>query len=59
MRERIPDFSRAYDPDGLTPDEFDDFGPTVRTLRGFIGSYHDLQATIRDEMLPDPDKRRG
>ncbi len=59
LRERIPDFSRAYDPEGLSPDEFDSFGPTVRTLRGFIGSYHDLLGTIRDEMLPDPDKRRG
>lgn len=59
LREWIPDFSRAYDPDGLTPDEFDSFGPTVRTLRGFIGSYHDLLAAIRDEVLPDPDKRRG
>ncbi|MEO8468060.1 MAG: transaldolase family protein, partial [Chloroflexota bacterium] len=59
LRKWIPDFSRAYDPDGLTPDEFDSFGPTVRTLRGFIGSYHDLLAAIRDEVLPDPDKRRG
>ena len=59
LRDRIPDFSRAYDPDGLTPDDFDAYGATVRTLRGFIGSYHDLLATIRDEVLPDPDKRRG
>ncbi len=39
---RIPDFARAYEPDGLTIDEFDGFGPTVRTLRTFIKSYHDL-----------------
>lgn len=59
LRARIPDFSRAYDPDGLAPHEFDSFGATVRTLRGFIGSYHDLLGAIRDEILPDPDKRRG
>ncbi len=51
------DFRRAYDVDGLTIDEFDTFGPTRRTLRGFIGSYHDLVALIRDFMLPDPDKK--
>jgi len=51
----LPDFRRAYDPDGLTIDEFDTFGATVRTLRAFIGSYHDLAATIRDVMLPNPD----
>ena len=52
---KFPDFRRAYDVDGLTVDEFDSFGPTVRTLRTFIGSYHDLVALIRDFMLPNPD----
>jgi transaldolase len=51
----LPDFRRAYDPDGLTVEEFDGYGATVRTLRGFIGSYHDLVALIRDAMLPNPD----
>ena len=49
------DFRRAYDEDGMTVAEFDSFGATVRTLRGFIGSYQDLVATIRDFMLPNPD----
>jgi transaldolase len=52
---KFPDFRRAYDPDGMTVEEFDSFGPTVRTLRGFIGSYQDLVATVRDLMLPNPD----
>ncbi len=51
----FPDFRRAYEPDGLTPEEFDSFGATVRTLRGFIGSYQSLVAVIRDVMLPNPD----
>ena len=32
------------------------FGATRRTLRGFIGSYQDLVADVRDAMLPNPDK---
>jgi transaldolase len=52
---RIPDFGRAYEPDGLTVDEFDSFGPTVRTLRIFITGYHDLQAAVRDIVLPNPE----
>jgi transaldolase len=52
----VPDFLRAYEPDGMTADEFDDYGATRRTLRGFIASYQDLVATIRDFMLPDPDR---
>jgi len=55
LSARFPDFVRAFEPDGLTPEEFDAFGPTVRTLRGFIAAYHDLQAVVRDFMLPDPD----
>jgi Transaldolase len=54
---RIPDFRRAYEPDGLSPAEFETFGPAARTLRTFVKSYHDLQGAIRDLVLPDPDIR--
>lgn len=57
LLDRIPDFERAYTPSGLAIEEFDAFGPTVRTLRGFIKSYHDLVGAIRDVVLPDPDVR--
>jgi transaldolase len=55
LTRRIPDFSRAYEPDGLKSADFDSYGATARTLRAFIGSYHDLMAAIRDIMLPNPD----
>jgi len=51
----LPDFRRAYDVDGMRTEEFDSFGATARTLRGFIGSYQDLVAAVRDFMLPNPD----
>ncbi len=54
--EKIPDFRRAYDEDGLAVEEFDSYGATARTLRTFISSYHELEALVRDFMLPDPDK---
>jgi transaldolase len=56
---RIPDFGRAFEPDGLAVDEFDSYGATVRTLRGFIKSYHDLVGAIRDVVLPDPETKPG
>jgi transaldolase len=56
LTAKVPDFVRAYEPDGMTVDEFDGYGATRRTLRGFIASYQDLVATIRDFMLPDPDR---
>jgi transaldolase len=58
MYTKIPDFCRAYDADGLSVAEFDTYGATVRTLRGFIGSAHDLIAEVRDLMLPNPDVMR-
>lgn len=57
LRSRFPDFERAYEPDGLAVDEFDSFGPTVRTLRAFIASYHDLLHVVTDAVLPNPDIR--
>ncbi len=54
----IPDFRKAYDEDGMTVAEFDTYGATVRTLRGFIASFHELVALIREDfMLPNPDVR--
>ena len=55
LYDKLPDFRRAYDEDGMTVPEFDTYGATVRTLRGFIASAHDLMAAVRDFMLPNPD----
>ena len=57
LLDRFADFRRAYEPDGLQLGEFDAFPPTVRTLRSFIGSYHDLLAAVTDAQLPNPDSR--
>jgi transaldolase len=55
---KFPDFRRAYEPDGLTVDEFDSFGATARTLRSFISSYQDLLSVMRDFMVPHPDIKK-
>jgi len=56
LSENFVDFRRAYAEDGLTPDEFDTFGPTLRTLRQFIDAYEQLVRIVRDIMTPNPDK---
>lgn len=50
----IPEFRRAYEPDGLAIDEFETFGATVRTLRGFLQSDEDLDGLVRDVIMPQP-----
>ncbi|MEE9308975.1 MAG: hypothetical protein V3V57_15760 [Spirochaetia bacterium] len=39
----------------MKPEEFDGFGPTVRTLRQFTAGCHQLAGLIRDFMMPNPD----
>lgn len=51
---RIPDFSRAYDEDGMTIEEFEAFGPTAKTLRQFLAADGDLDALVRDILVPAP-----
>jgi transaldolase len=50
------DFRRAYSEDGLTVEEFDRFGATRRTLRQFCAACGDLNAFVRDVIIPNPDK---
>lgn len=55
LLRKFPDFRNAYSEDGIAVDAFDSFAPTRRTLRQFITACHDLDALVRDIMLPNPD----
>lgn len=50
----IPDFVRAYEVDGMTPAEFDDFGATRVTLRQFLEADEALDRIVRDVIVPAP-----
>jgi len=52
LRTKVPDFNRAYDVDGMTVEEFDRFGATVRTLRQFLDASAQLDALVRDVLVP-------
>lgn len=49
------DFHRAYHEDGMRVEEFNDFGPTRRTLRQFSKATDDIVTLVRDIMIPNPD----
>ena len=42
----------------MTPEEFDGFGATARTLRVFCEHYYELLGIVRDAMVPNPDKKK-
>ena len=50
----IEDFRRAYEPEGMTVEEFDDFGATRATLRQFLEADAQLDALVRDILIPAP-----
>ncbi len=50
----IPEFLRAYEPDGMTVDEFETFGATANTLRQFLDADARLDALVRDVIVPAP-----
>ncbi len=52
--KRIPDFVRAYEEDGMSVEEFETFGPTAKTLRQFLAADADLDALVRDVIVPAP-----
>jgi transaldolase len=55
LEKKFLDFRRAYYEDGLSVEEFDSFPPTRRTLRQFTGACSELEALIRDFLVPNPD----
>jgi transaldolase len=55
LLERVPEFRKAYEPDGMAIPEFDSYGATRRTLRAFVASYWELVGAIDELMVPNPD----
>jgi transaldolase len=51
LHKHFPDFTRAYEPDGMTPEEFDNYGATRKTLIQFLKSYDDMVGIIRNFMI--------
>ena len=57
LYDRVPDFRRAYEPDGLAPEEVESFGASARTLRASVRPSPAPRGALRALRLPDPDVR--
>jgi transaldolase len=55
LESKFKEFRRAYEENGMSMQEFDEYGATRRTLRQFCKATDDLAALIRDVMIPNPD----
>jgi transaldolase len=56
LYDKLPDFRRAYDTNGMTVAEFQDYGATRKTLRQFLAACAEMETLVRDVLLPDPEK---
>ncbi len=52
LHEKVPEFRKAYDEDGLAVGDFERFGATVRTLRQFLEADAALDELVRDVLVP-------
>jgi len=50
LQKHLPDFDRAYQPDGMKPEEFEFYGATNRTLKQFLSGYDKMIALVRGVM---------
>ncbi|QQS02490.1 MAG: transaldolase family protein [Austwickia sp.] len=52
LSTQMPEFRKAYDVDGMTPEEFDSFGATRKTLRQFLAADAELEQIVVDVLVP-------
>ena len=50
LQKHFPDFSKAYEPDGMKPEEFEFYGATNRTLNQFLSGYDKMISLVRNVM---------
>jgi len=50
LQKHFPDFDRAYQPDGMKPEEFEGYGATNRTLKQFLSGYDKMIGLVRGVM---------
>jgi len=56
LYDNLEEFRKSYDEDGMTIEQFDDYGATRRTLRQFLAANNELETLVRDVVVPNPDR---
>lgn len=51
LASKMPEFVKAFEPDGMSVEEFDGFGAVNKTLKQFLEGYDLLVAMIREYMV--------
>jgi len=51
LKKHFPDFNRAYEPDGMKPEEFEGYGASNRTLMQFLSGYDKMLSIVRGVMV--------
>ena len=51
LQKHFPDFTKAYEPDGMKPVEFEEYGAARRTLTQFLNAYDKMVGIVRGVMI--------
>ncbi len=54
LKDKLPDFVRAYEEDGMKEEEFEHYGAFITCLEGFFKGYDDLLQMIRPYQFGKP-----
>ena len=49
--KKLPEFIKAYEPDGMKPEEFQHYGAFLATMNQFLGGYDSRVQLIRGYMI--------
>ena len=53
LRQHFNDFNRAFDKEGMQPEDFESFGATVHTMNTFLDGYDEFINLIRSHMIKE------
>ena len=55
LEKKFPDFCKAYDENGMKPEEFEHYTAFRQVILAFLAGYADLLSVIRNIMIIDPE----
>ena len=53
LLQHFNDFNRAFDKNGMQPEDFESFGATVHTMNTFLNGYDEFISLIRNHMIKE------
>ena len=57
LKNNFEDFNKAFHEDGMSLNDFESFGATKHTMKGFLSGYDEFANIVRDRMINKPETK--